>query len=193
MTRADVLRDAGRTLLLGMSGWALGAVVIARFATGWLIPDLDLVYLAIVLWVAVPVLAIAAARVLHDRRLARSDAGSRTSLVAGVIGLATCVALVDTTRPLTQNWSTIQVWLALGFVTPFGVAVSAGPRLARLQGWSGMARGASRRARVALVAAALGAFIVTLAAADAFVASGAVQSCTGSFPLWPRMRRRASQ
>ena len=30
MTRADVLRDAGRTLLLGMSGWALGAVVIAR-------------------------------------------------------------------------------------------------------------------------------------------------------------------
>jgi len=51
MTRRDVLRDAGRTLLLGMSGWLVGAILIARFATGSLVPDLDLVYLAVVIFV----------------------------------------------------------------------------------------------------------------------------------------------
>jgi hypothetical protein len=185
MTHADVLRDAGRTLLLGMSGWALGAAVIGRFATGSLIPDLDLVYLAVVLWVAVPVLAIAALRLLHDGRLRRSDAGSRTSLVWGVIALATCVALVDTTRPVTQQWSTMQVWLALGFITPFGVAVSAGPRLLRLKGWSGAARGVSWRFRLTLVGAALGVFVVALAAGDALVGSGAIAgfACDPSVPM----------
>ena len=185
MTRADVLRDAGRTLLLGMSGWALGGAMIARFATGSLIADLDLVYLAVVLWVAMPMLAIAAFRLLHDRRLRRSEAGTRTSLVWAVIALATCVALVDATRTVTQHWSTMQVWLALGLVTPFGVAVSAVPRLVRIDGWSGVARGVSWGARVALVAAALGGFIVALWAGDLMVASGAVGrlACDPSVPL----------
>ena len=185
MTRAEVLRDAGRTLLLGMSGWALGGAVIARFATGSLIPDLDLVYLATVVWVALPVLAIAALRLLHDGRLRRPDAGSRTSLVWAVIALASCVTLIDTTRPVTQGWSTMEVWLALGFVTPFGVAVSAGPRLVRIEGWSGRAHGVSWRSRLSLVAAALGLFIVALAAGDALVANGVIASfaCDPSVPM----------
>jgi hypothetical protein len=184
MTRADVLRYGGSTLLLGMSGWALGAAVIARFATGSLIPDLDLVYLAVILWVALPVTAIGAARLLHDRHLRRAEAGSRTSLVWGVIALATCVVLVDTTRPVTQQWSTMEVWLALGLFTPFGVALSTVPRLIRIDGWSGVGSRVPWRRRMALVSAALGAFVVVLAAGDILIANGGIATygCDATVP-----------
>ena len=54
MSRGDVLRDARPPLLLGLSGWAVGAVLVARFATGSLQSDLDLVFLAVGVWVTVP-------------------------------------------------------------------------------------------------------------------------------------------
>jgi len=153
MMRRDVLRDAGRTLLLGMSGWAVGAVLIARFATGSLVPDLDLVYLAVVLWVAVPVVAIAGGRLMQNGHVRRPASGSRTSLVWGVIALATCVALVDTTRSYVQGWSTMQVWLALAVLTPFGVAVGSVPQLVRTEGWTGIGAATSGRMRFGFVSA----------------------------------------
>jgi hypothetical protein len=184
MTRGEVLRDSGRTLLLGMSGWAVGAILIARFATGALVPDLDLVYLAVVLWVAVPVMAIAAARLMRNGGLRRNEAARRMPLVGAVIALATCVTLIDTTRPIAQQWSTLQVWIALAFLTPFGVAVGAVPRLARIEGWTGMAHGVSWRTRVGLVGVALATFIATLALGDMLLAGARIvgYACDGSMP-----------
>ncbi|HET9084898.1 MAG TPA: hypothetical protein VFN41_10915 [Candidatus Limnocylindrales bacterium] len=182
MTRRDVLRDAGRTLLLGMSGWLVGALLIARFATGALVPDLDLVYLCVVLWVAVPVAAIAGARLLQDGSVRRPAAASRTSLVWGVIAVATCAALVDTTRVLAEGWSTMQVWLALALLTPFGVAVGTVPQLLRSEGRSRSVTAVSGRVRFALVAGALGIFAIALLLSDTLLsgASVAAYSCDAS-------------
>ena len=184
MMRRDVLRDAGRTLLLGMSGWAVGAVLIARFATGSLVPDLDLVYLAVVLWVAVPVVAIAGGRLMQNGHVRRPASGSRTSLVWGVIALATCVALVDTTRSYAQGWSTMQVWLALAVLTPFGVAVGSVPQLVRTEGWTGIGAATSGRMRFGFVSAALGIFAIALVVSDALLAGAQVVTvaCDMSVP-----------
>ena len=184
MTRRDVLRDAARTLLLGLSGWLVGAFLIARFATGSLVPDLDLVYLAVILWVAVPVAAIAGGRLLQTGRVRRPASGSRTSLVWGVIALATCVAFVDTTRSYVQGWSTMQVWLALAVLTPFGVAVGSGPQLLRTGGWTGIAAMTSGRTRFGLVGAALGVFAIALVMSDALLADARVVTfaCDVSLP-----------
>jgi hypothetical protein len=184
MTRRDVLRDAARTLLLGMSGWLVGALLIARFATGALVPDLDLVYLCVVLWVAVPVAAIAGARLLQDGRVGRPTGGSHTSLVWAVIALATCAAIVDTTRTLAQGWSTMQVWLALALLTPFGVAVGTVPQLLRAEGRSRSVGAASGRVRFALVAGALGIFAIALLLSDTLLsaASVAAYACDVSVP-----------
>lgn len=178
MTRRDVLRDAARTLLLGMAGWIVGAAVIARFATGSLVPDLDLVYLAVVLWVAVPIAAIVSARLFRNGAVRRRAAGSPTTLVWGVIALATCAATVDTTRVLAQGWSTMQVWLALAFLTPFGVAVGTFPQLLRTDGWSGAVAAVSGRVRFGLVAGALGMFTIALILSDGLLANAGVLAYT---------------
>jgi hypothetical protein len=174
MTRRDVLRDAGRTLLLGMSGWAVGALLIARFATGSLVPDLDLIYLCVVLWVAVPIAAIAGARLLHDGHVRRPAPGSRTSLVWAVIAVATCAALVDSTRVLAQSWSTMQVWLALALLTPVGVAVGTAPQLFRTEGRSARVAATSGRVRLALVTGALGLFAAALLLSDTLLSNAGV-------------------
>lgn len=174
MTRREVLRDAARTLLLGMTGWAVGALLIAMFGTGSLVPDLDLVYLAVVVWVAVPLAAIAGARFLQDRHVRRPAAGSRTSLVWAVIALATCAAVVDTTRILAQGLSTMQVWLVLALITPFGVAVGTVPQLLRSEGQAGRAATISGPVRFALVAGALGTFAIALLLSDALLSNAGV-------------------
>lgn len=174
MTRREVLRDAARTLLLGMTGWAVGALLIARFATGSLVPDLDLVYLSVVLWVAAPVTAIAGARLLQDGRVRRPAAGSRASLLWPVIALATCAALVDTTRILAQGLSTMQVWLLLALVTPIGVAVSTVPQLLRSEGAAGRAARVSGPVRFALIAGALATFVIALLLSDTLLSNASV-------------------
>ena len=174
MTRREVLRDAARTLLLGMSGWVVGALLIARFATGSLVSDLDLVYLSVVVWVAVPVAAIAAARLLHDGHVRRPAAGSRTSLVWGVIALSTCAALVDTTRVFAQGWSTMEAWFALSFLTPFGVAIGTIPQLLPLDDVRQASVAASSRVRFGFVGGALAIFAIALVLSDALLANARV-------------------
>lgn len=184
MSRRDVLRDAARTLLLGMSGWAVGAVLIARFATGSLVSDLDLVYLCVVVWVAVPVAAIAAARLLQNRNVRRPAAGPRTSLVWGVIALATCAAIIDTTRVIAQGWSTMQVWIALSLLTPFGVAVGTVPQLLRTGDVRQASVAASSRVRFGLLGGALAVFATALVISDALLANAGVvaYACDASMP-----------
>jgi len=185
MTRREVLRDAGRTLVLGMTGWAVGALLIARFATGSLVQDLDLVYLGVVLWVAVPVAAIVGARLLHDGHVRRRAAGSRTSLIWAVMAVATCAAFVDTTRVLAQSWSTMQVWLMLALLTPVGVAVSTVPQLLATEAHSRRVRATTGRVRFTLIAAALGTFAIALLLSDILLANAGVAAyaCDGSVPL----------
>lgn len=184
MTRREVLRDAAGTLLLGMAGWAVGAVLIARFATGSLVPDLDLVYLSVVVWVAVPVAAIVGARLLQDGSVRRPASGRRTSLVWAVIALATCVALIDTTRSVTQTWSTQHVWLALAFLTPFGVAVGAVPQLVRTQGWSEAAATTTGRVRLGLLGGTLAIFATAVVLSDLLLANARIvrYACDLSVP-----------
>jgi len=184
MSRRDVLRDAARTLLLGMSGWAVGAVLIARFATGSLVSDLDLVYLCVVVWVAVPVAAVAAARLLQNGHVRRPAAGPRTSLVWGVIALATCAAIIDTTRVLAQGWSTMQVWFALTLLTPIGVAVGTVPQLLRTGDVRQASVAASSRVRFGLVGGTLAVFATALVLSDALLANAGVvaYACDASMP-----------
>jgi hypothetical protein len=165
-----------------MSGWAVGALLIARFATGSLVPDLDLVYLCVVLWVAVPIAAIAGARLLQDGHVRRPASGSRTSLVWAVMAVATCAALVDTTRVLAQDWSTMQIWLVLALLTPVGVAVGMVPQLLRTEGRSRRVAATSSRVRLALVAGALGLFAVAVLLSDMLLSTAAVGAfaCDGS-------------
>jgi len=184
MTRRDALRDAARTLLLGLSGWAVGAALIVRFASGSVVADLDLIYLCVVVWVAVPVAAIAGGRLLGDGRRRRPSSTSRTSLVWAVIALATCAAVIDTSRSMAEGWSTMQVWLALAFVTPIGVAVGTVPELIGIEGFSGRAAATSGSFRVAFLTAALAAFAIALAMADQLLADARIvgYACDASVP-----------
>ena len=172
MTRGDMLREARTVLLLGLSGWLVGALLLWRFATGSLPADMDLVFLAAALWVAVPVAMIAIRRQLRrEIRAIRPDRG-RTSIVWAVIAVITCQAIVEAARPLTQHWTTMQVWAALALLTPFGVAVASLPRLIRPEGWTGLAARTPWHQRVGLVAAALGVFAISLLGADWLIGGG---------------------
>ena len=185
MSRRDVLRDAARTLLLGMSGWAVGAPSSSRGSPrARSVSDLDLVYLCVVVWVAVPVAAIAAARLLQNRNVRRPAAGPRTSLVWGVIALATCAAIIDTTRVIAQGWSTMQVWIALSLLTPFGVAVGTVPQLLRTGDVRQASVAASSRVRFGLVGGALAVFATALVISDALLANAGVvaYACDASMP-----------
>ncbi len=184
MTRRDTLREARIVLLLGLSGWLVGAVLLWRFGTGSLPVDLDLFFLAVVAWVAVPVAIIALGRALRPGgRHPRSERG-RTSVVWAVIVVITCQAIVETTRPITQAWTTMQVWAALALLTPFGVAVVSVPQLLRPGGWTGIAATTSWHRRLALVGGAMGLFALALFAADLLIGSGSIgtYACDPALP-----------
>jgi hypothetical protein len=172
MTRSDTLREARTILLLGLSGWVAGAVLLWRSATGVLPADMDVFFLAVVVWVAVPVSIIAIRRRFRpETRVVRADRG-RTSIVWAIIAVITCQAVVEATRPITQHWTTMQVWVALALLTPFGVAVASVPRLIRPGGWTGLASRTPWHRRVAFVAAALGGFAMALLGADWLIGGG---------------------
>ena len=177
MTRGETLREARTVLLLGLSGWLVGAAVLWRFGTGAMPADLDLFFLAVVLWVAVPVAIIGLAR--FARRPGRAAAPmqrGKTSVVWMVIAVIMCQAIVETTRPITQHWTTIQTWAALAMLTPFGVAVVSVPRFLRPEGWTGIAAGIAWHRRIAFVGAALGVFVGALLAADWLIGGGQMVS-----------------
>jgi hypothetical protein len=177
MTRGETLREARTVLLLGLSGWLVGAAVLWQFGTGAMPADLDLFFLAVVLWVAVPVAIIGLAR--FARRPGRAAAPmqrGKTSVVWMVIAVIMCQAIVETTRPITQHWTTIQTWAALAMLTPFGVAVVSVPRFLRPEGWTGIAAGIAWHRRIAFVGAALGVFVGALLAADWLIGGGQMVS-----------------
>ena len=172
MTRGDTLREARTVLLLGLSGWVAGAILLWRTASGSMTDDLDRFFLAVVVWVAVPVAIIAVRRRLRPESTWMRAERGRTSIVWAVIAVITCQVIVEATRPLTQHWSTMQVWIALALLTPFGVAVVSVPRLVRPGGWTGLAARTPWHARVASVAGALGVFAATLLGADWLIGGG---------------------
>ena len=176
MTRGDTLREARNVLLVGLAGWAVGAAVLWRFASGSFGQDLDLFFLAVLLWVGIPAVIVVLARRFRPARLWRSDEGGRTSIVWAVIAVITCQVIVETTRPITQHWTTMQVWAALAFLTPFGVAVVSVPRLMRPEGWTGIAGRTPVLRRVALVGGALGLSLVALIGADWLIGGGQMRA-----------------
>jgi hypothetical protein len=185
MTRGDTLREARTVLLLGLSGWAVAAVLLWRFGSGSLPADLDLFFLAVGVWVTVPMAIIAVRRVVGRPTPAPRQERGRTSIVWAVIAVITCQAIVEATRPITQDWTTLQVWAALALLTPFGVAVVSVPRLLRPEGWTGLAAGTPWHRRTALVGGALGVFAVALFGADWLIGGGSMTAiaCDPTLPV----------
>ena len=172
MTRGETLREGLHVLVLGLLGWAAGAILLSRSATGAITDDIDLLFLAVVLWVAVPVTIVAAGRLVRGRSLRGHRDRRSTSPVWAAIAIATCAAVIDTTRPITEQWTTMQVWLGVSFLTPIGVVIAGVPHLIRPAGWSGIAARTSWRSRVALVLGTLGAFVVMLLIGDWLIGQG---------------------
>jgi hypothetical protein len=185
MTRGDTLREARTVLLLGLTGWAAGAAILWRFGAGSLRADLDLLFLAVVVWVALPTAIIAIRRVLSPSRQETPTDRGRISVVWAVVAVITCQAMVEATRPITQHWTTLEAWAALAVLTPFGVAIVAVPRLIRPAGWTGIAARTPWLRRVVLVAAALGVYAIALAAADSLIGEGRMSAyaCDPGMPV----------
>ena len=166
-TRAGMLLQGARILLVSFLGWAAGAVVIWRFGSGSLQNDVGLLVLGAVLWAAIPLTTL---RLLRRRSGTLRMERPRTWGIWFVIASLTGSAVIVIVRPMTEDWTSLQIWSAIFLLTPIGIALDTVPRLIRPAGWTSI--GASTRKPIPLVL--LAGSLVTFAVAVALMVGGEV-------------------
>jgi hypothetical protein len=167
--RAVMLWQAGRILLVSFLGWAAGAGLIWRFATGTLAADLGLLVAAALVWAAIPLSIL---RVVRHRTRAPRTQRPRTWGIWFVLASLTGSMVIGIVRPLTEDWTTLQIWSAVFLLTPLGIALDTVPRLIRPAGWTSIRAGARRAVQIGLLASSLVAFGVAMALAEGVLRAG---------------------
>lgn len=191
-SRRRIVIESTRILLLSFLGWAAGGAVVWRLGTGSLGSDAGILLLASVLWAAIPLSIL---RILRWRDGARSPERGRPRtwgiwfVIAALVG-STIIGVV---RPMTETWSTFQIWSAIFLLTPYGIALDALPRLVRPAGWTSIGAGVHRAIPLTLLSLSLASFVVAVvmvnglpteaALAIALLSLGVVVAFAAGLPL----------
>jgi hypothetical protein len=168
-TRLDVVRELGRDLLLGLVGWTAGALVFRLVGSSK--PAFDLGLFLGALFVTITVAWILT-KVVASGRTPSQD--QEHSIVWGAMAFLTGQALVGAAQPLWDHMTTQQLWTGVLVFVVVVALLSALLGFIRPDGWVGIGSNVDRRTALAIFAALLGVFAVTVGLAEPMMSSALV-------------------
>ena len=170
-TRPQVVRVAGRDVLLATVGWAAGAIVVRMVGSGPNADYLATFLLAVSVAIAVPLGLLGLIR-RNLSWLRRPSDEQSASIVWVVIFVSTAQAATAAFLPYVQGWTAFEAWAALYPLLLLVILLEAAPRFARPTGWTGMRARGGRAVPILLLAGLTACFLVSLLVQDAMVTSG---------------------